>query len=120
MYQKADTKELIGQRFGKLLVQEYSHFKNNKHYYKCLCDCGKTYISHRGRLLSGGSVSCGCDRPYRPDPKELIGKRFGRLIVLDDLGTDVSKNAGYVITDAGVTAERKLRHHEPVCLTEKW
>lgn len=91
MYQKVDTKELIGQRFGKLLVQEYSHFKNNKHYYKCLCDCGKTYISHRGRLLSGGSVSCGCDRPYRPDPKELIGKRFGKLIVLDDLGTDVSK-----------------------------
>lgn len=30
MYQRVDTEELIGQRFGKLLVQEYSHFKNNK------------------------------------------------------------------------------------------
>lgn len=88
MYQKIDREELVGLRFGKLTVLEYSHFKNNKHYYKCRCDCGKTCISHRGRLISGGSTSCGCDRPHRPDPKELIGRRFGKLTVVEDLGTD--------------------------------
>lgn len=87
MYEKVDKEELIGQRFGRLQVLEYSHHKNNKHYYKCLCDCGNIYISPRGRLLYGGAISCGCDRPHRPDPKELIGKRFGKITVIEDLGT---------------------------------
>lgn len=92
MYKKIDMEELIGQRFGKLVVLEYSHYKNHKHYYKCLCDCGRTVISHRGRLLSGGATSCGCDRPHRPDPRELIGKRFGKLIVVEDMGTHLYPN----------------------------
>lgn len=88
MYEKVDINSLIGQRFGKLLVKEYNGYKNNKHYYSCLCDCGNTCISHRGRLIYGGATSCGCDRPHRPDPKDIIGKRFGRITVLEDLGTE--------------------------------
>ena len=84
---KIDTDELIGKRFGKLTVAKYSGYRNGKYYYECSCDCGRSVSSHRGRLLSGGSTSCGCDREWHPDPAKFIGRRFGKLVVKEDLGT---------------------------------
>ena len=33
---------LIGQRFGMLVVREALHAKNGNRYWLCDCDCGKT------------------------------------------------------------------------------
>lgn len=55
-------KDRVGQRFGRLIVIEFSHITENKSrnaYWKCFCDCGNETIvssSHLGR----GTNSCGC------------------------------------------------------------
>jgi len=60
-------KNLVGMRFGKLQVVEYSHNSGSEKgkkfpYWKCLCDCG-TYKVIRGHSLTTGYIkSCGCFR----------------------------------------------------------
>lgn len=58
--------DLIGMRFGLLVVQSYSHSVKNpisngyKHYYNCLCDCGNMCVVERKSLKYGNTKSCGC------------------------------------------------------------
>jgi len=52
---------LIGQRFGKLVVQSEAEKKGIAIRWNCLCDCGGTSISSSGNLRGGGSKSCGCE-----------------------------------------------------------
>lgn len=54
-------RDLTGQRFGRLVVKNFSHF-NTKHvaYWVCMCDCGKKRIVSRNNLTSGHTKSCGC------------------------------------------------------------
>lgn len=57
---------LVGQRFGRLLVVEELP-SNDKKYkrprWKCLCDCGMTTILRRGDALkNGNTTSCGCKK----------------------------------------------------------
>ena len=63
-----DMKNLIGQKFGKLLIIEQSITKDKRRiYWKCICDCGKTADTVRqDNLLYGNSNSCGCNRPKPP------------------------------------------------------
>jgi hypothetical protein len=53
--------ELIGAKFGKLTVLQFSH-KDTKsnNYYECLCDCGNSKQVAQNHLLSGKIRSCGC------------------------------------------------------------
>ena len=53
---------LIGQRFGKLTVTEYSHYKNSRSFWKCKCDCGNEKIAQGVLLKKGETASCGCIR----------------------------------------------------------
>lgn len=58
---KNSTKyNLIGKRFGKLLVIEHLGTKNQHTYWRCVCDCGKETNTRNQNLLSGKSKSCGC------------------------------------------------------------
>lgn len=58
--------DLSGQRFGRLLVTEFSHSTNSVHW-KCRCDCGAELVRRGGDLLvrerRGQRQSCGCERP---------------------------------------------------------
>ena len=53
---------LIGVRFGRLVVQNREgvthHGQQAK--WRCLCDCGKETVSFSGNLRTGHSTSCGC------------------------------------------------------------
>jgi nicotinamide mononucleotide adenylyltransferase len=53
-------KDLSGQRFGRLLVQEdYETRKRRRIYWLCLCDCGtEKWVSRDS--LQNGTQSCGC------------------------------------------------------------
>ena len=59
-------KDLIGQRFGKLVVisraEDYIVPKTGKHTpkWKCICDCGNECIVSGGSLKNGYTKSCGC------------------------------------------------------------
>lgn len=53
--------DLIGQRFGKLVVKKMLYgYSNKKTYCECHCDCGNDSIVYMGNLLQGFTHSCGC------------------------------------------------------------
>lgn len=78
-------KDLIGQRFNKLLVVEkaesyVSPTGNKQGRWKCLCDCGKTVFCTTGNLKKGDCQSCGClGTEHRTEAITTHGKRHTRL-----------------------------------------
>jgi len=76
--------DLIGERFGKLLVIGFKRDTvKGISLWVCHCDCGgEKTIANTGDLTSGSTSSCGCIKS-----PNLIGQRFGRLIVLEKLRT---------------------------------
>ena len=88
-------KSLVGQRFGKLVVQEMIYEKDDngvsKSKCRCLCDCGNEIITLRNGLVTGKKVSCGCDTKERRmihRNEDLTGKKFGMLTVVEMLYKD--------------------------------
>jgi hypothetical protein len=51
--------DMTGQRFGRLVVLNYSHSKNAA-FWKCQCDCGQITIVRGATLRYGTAKSCGC------------------------------------------------------------
>lgn len=53
-------KDITGQRFGKLVVEEFDSLRKHTTYWRCKCDCGNTTIVAKANLLNGNTKSCGC------------------------------------------------------------
>lgn len=76
---KGQRTNILGQRFGRLIVKEIAcetyRPNGNFHQYKylCHCDCGNTRIVASLSLKSGATKSCGCIR------KEMVIKRNKEL-----------------------------------------
>ena len=76
--------DLTGQRFGKLIVQKRLENSKEKVKWLCLCDCGNNTIVTTSNLKNGNTKSCGCFQRQRSSESkqhDIIGKRFGRLLV---------------------------------------
>lgn len=59
------AKDLVGQRFGRLLVEEcLGSNKYKRRVYRCKCDCGNTTVAVSSLLLDGRIHSCGCLLSY--------------------------------------------------------
>lgn len=58
------SKELVGKRFGKLIVVSRfaENTKSGKAQWVCKCDCGNTTIVPTYRLTMGQTQSCGCKK----------------------------------------------------------
>jgi hypothetical protein len=52
--------DLVGQKFGRLMVIEPSSPRGKRSTWKCLCDCGAEKIAVGHELKSGDTRSCGC------------------------------------------------------------
>ena len=50
----------INKRFGLLVTTKYIERANDRYYYECLCDCGKTKVADLYALRKGLTKSCGC------------------------------------------------------------
>ncbi len=56
-----DPNDIVGQKFGKLLVLNYTdEYRSGNRMYNCQCDCGTIKLISRSNLLSGHTLSCGC------------------------------------------------------------
>ncbi len=53
-------KDLVGKRFGRLLVIKYAYTKGNRVYWECKCDCGNEICVRGSSLTTGNTKSCGC------------------------------------------------------------
>lgn len=55
------VKDLVGIRFGRLLVVRYAGLEKHGHaLWFCVCDCGTEHTVRGNRLTSGDTKSCGC------------------------------------------------------------
>lgn len=90
--------DLIGQRFGSLLVTEKINKndrikyninpKNNQTYWVCACDCGNTSIQPTSSLTSGKSTmcwECGHYITASYKQKEYKGLKIGALTILETI-----------------------------------
>lgn len=89
--------DLTGQQFGRLKVIKRDTTKDSKRtFWVCQCECGNIKSINAVALKSGATQSCGClNKEIISKPKDLsdmIGKRFGNLVVLERDGTYVSPN----------------------------
>ena len=57
---ETSVKDMIGKRFGKLVVKEFGCIDGEKYLWLCQCDCGKEILVYGASLRSGNTKSCGC------------------------------------------------------------
>lgn len=91
------NKDIIGRRFGKLVVLSYSESAKSKGYYgsyNCICDCGETIVVSRVDLLRGKMKSCGCRYI------DISGETFGKwsVLKLSDVRKTSNGNSVYYYT----------------------
>ncbi|MCD7837327.1 MAG: hypothetical protein LUG65_00245 [Clostridiales bacterium] len=79
--------DLTGQRFGKLtiLCPTAKRMDQGSVVWHAVCDCGNECDVSARRLMRGKVRSCGC--LSNPPLDNYIGKRFGRLAVIEFAGT---------------------------------
>lgn len=79
---------IIGKKYYKLLVVGKSNERgrDGSIMWECVCDCGNTKLVSTNSLNVGAVKSCGCLNVK----DNLIGKRFGRLVVVEDGGYSAS------------------------------
>jgi hypothetical protein len=75
--------DLVGQRYGALLVQNYAGSDGRNAVWNCLCDCGATKTVRAARLRCGEATSCGCvsrlkAREQSTRHGEIVGGRRSR------------------------------------------
>lgn len=69
-------KDETGNRYGRLKVLSKSHKKNNRWFWKCVCDCGNETVVSGTLLRTGKTKSCGCLlKEYRKSDENLIKLR---------------------------------------------
>lgn len=68
---------MVGERYGKLVVVEKAKPVNGKTMWKCKCDCGGHIVCDRMSLVYGYKKDCGCVKRG----EWLIGKRYGKLVI---------------------------------------
>jgi hypothetical protein len=109
--------DLTGNRYGRLLiikrVKAPKHLKYRKGiYYLCKCDCGNESIVYKYRLINGLTKSCGC---YKKEKfivfKDLIGKKFGKLLVIERDDND-STGAAKFLCKCDCGNEKVIRSHD--------
>lgn len=99
--------DLTGKKFNMLtVVQELGGGK-----VLCKCDCGQEKVLNKDNVKSGKVMSCGCllrkkGRLRLDLQKNTVGQRFGKLVVLEELG------AGRVLCkcDCGKTKDINKGH----------
>lgn len=105
---EANLKNLMGERFGKLIVLKIDDSKKGNQgqlYWICKCDCGKIKSILGTALKNGDTISCGCSQEARRralmEEYDLSGQTFGKLIVVE--------------RDEMVSRERKRAHYLCQC-----
>ena len=84
--------DMIGRRFGQLLVIERVPKIDRYARFRCRCDCGALTEVRGTHLRSGHSRSCGCGRQRCAETGaataiDMVGRVIGRLTVLERAGS---------------------------------
>lgn len=89
-------KDLTNQKFGKLVaIKPTEERLNGQVVWLCKCECGNETKVRSWNLISGKTLSCGCSRSEaarKVSGKNLLGQRFGKLVVIEELPFDSNKS----------------------------
>jgi hypothetical protein len=97
-------KDLLGKRFGRLLVTSFAENRYSRQaYWNCQCDCGNTTISSANSLIRGLATSCGC---YQKEIVRLANKKYNQY--------DLSGEFGIGYTDKGYKFLFDLEDYEKI------
>jgi hypothetical protein len=72
---------ILGQKYGKLLVISEEETIGSQSRWLCRCDCGTEIITCGSYLKSGNTKSCGCSRK-NSQITNLNGKKIGKYTVI--------------------------------------
>lgn len=81
---------LVGQRFGRLLVQVRDGNIGRGAAWLCRCECGKVTRASTGAIKSGHKRSCGClnaEAVGLATSVGIAGSKFGRLTAISRVGS---------------------------------
>ena len=76
---------LIGKRFGRLVVLNREANKGIQPTWRCICDCGNEVVVQGCNLRDGDTRSCGCymrDRSTEANLINIVGNRYNYLTVI--------------------------------------
>lgn len=85
-------RDVLGMRFGRLLVLERLGSSGGRVQWRCVCDCGTEVTRSAKNLVNGTATSCGCRKReagienVRSREVDLTGHRFGKLVVVSEAG----------------------------------
>lgn len=107
------THQVIGKRFGKLVVD--SHYGRRKYlvFYNCVCDCGNTCIISYSSLKNGKTKSCGCfhaDVNRQVHSIDITGNKYGRLVAVSFAYRKNKNTYWNVVCDCGSTKQVGYSH----------
>lgn len=112
---KAPTKDLAGQRFGRLVaIEVVGKSKSNSLVWRCKCDCGSYVDRSSANLRSKGVSSCGC---YL---KELGRQHLKSKTPWNKGKSYTNKPDGYVFSTKGAWAEAVMREKGTSCNRCGW
>lgn len=111
LYHRSDKnrEEMIGKRFGKLMVLSFEGVRNEKAIFKCRCDCDQEIIARGADLKSGNTTSCGCSKKetmykkYGDTWSSFIGTKINHLTAIEFIGTKNNKSIFKFLCDCGNT-----------------
>ena len=115
---KSGRYDLRGLRFGRLVVSDFGENKITLSGYarttfSCVCDCGKIVTVDTSALLSGHTMSCGCQQRDivkavgHASGDDFVGKRFSKWLVLGPGQSRGSNKSWHCRCDCGT--ERDVR-----------
>lgn len=96
--------DLIGKRYGNIIVDSYYDTTNYGKRFLCKCDCGKVII-RQGTLIHNNRVhSCGCQigkwnkgAKYENYAKSHIGEKYNRLTIVNYELNNRKNQRGYIM-----------------------
>ena len=84
-------------------MRDKADHKNGRVLWNVVCDCGNELSVRSDSLVDGNTISCGCDKVLRIRNLgkdriiDLVGKRFGRLLVTGKAESRIVKNGSRVL-----------------------
>ena len=102
---KYATKDITGQRFGRLIALNPTTERVNRAIvWLCQCSCPLQTIVKVPitALTAGKAISCGCMQ-YVPSYRDLTGEQFGKLTVLSEAGIVKGKRMWFCQCSCGNT-----------------
>jgi hypothetical protein len=112
--------DIAGKKFGMLSVLKYSHTRDGRAFWDCLCSCGNEVNVRGDCLRNGGTKSCGCLRNLSSSGTGENSHRWegGRVsngegyVLVMAPGHPRGKKSGYVYEHV-LVAERALGEYIP-------